>query len=715
MTALAVAAFTFTACEDVPEPYNNPYSTHQGSGEEPVVIDPAGSGTQADPWNVAALLEACNGLAADAFLNNSEDVYVKGIVTETNEVSTQYGNATYYISDDAKGSNRFYVFRGKLLDGASVTAETDLQVGDTVVVCGKVKNYKGNTLEFDQGNYLVFLAKGNGETPEQPATDTVGTKDAPKSVAEALTAINAMADGATSSEFWYVKGKVVKVTTSADNFAQYKNLNYTISDDGTETSTITVYAGNGLDNEQFSGVDALKAGDEVVVYGQLQKYVNKSGAMTPEIAKGNYLVSLNSNGETPVTGEAKGDGSLTNPFNAIAATNLAMTLADKEVTTESYYVYGKVATIKYAFDAEHGTATFFISEDGTTNNTFQIYSTFYFNNESWKEGDQQIQIGDDVIVYGQLTNYQGTPETASKKSCLYSLNGKTGSGENPTQPTPSGTGSLDNPLTASQAYDIVAAMESGATSDADYYVKGKISSIKYTFSSQYGTATFNISDDGNTGNKEFIVYGCYYFDNKPWVDGNTQIAVGDEIIACGKVVNYQGNTPEFANKQNWLVSINGKTSEGGSEVNPGGGEVSGNSITVVFGDLGITDLANPITLSDGTTLTFAKEDGTNNPVYHESTKIVRMYARNSVTINAGNKKIASVVFAYDTYNGTAYKGNDELYGQAGSNTLTPTKDDKNVTFTNVNSSTLKVVNAFSEKNSGGTQFRCTGLTITYAN
>ena len=74
MTALAVAAFTFTACEDVPEPYNNPYSTHQGSGEEPVVIDPAGSGTQADPWNVAALLEACNGLAADAFLNNSEDV-----------------------------------------------------------------------------------------------------------------------------------------------------------------------------------------------------------------------------------------------------------------------------------------------------------------------------------------------------------------------------------------------------------------------------------------------------------------------------------------------------------------------------------------------------------------------------------------------------------------------------------------------------------------
>jgi hypothetical protein len=90
-----------------------------------------------------------------------------------------------------------------------------------------------------------------------------------------------------------------------------------------------------------------------------------------------------------------------------------------------------------------------------------------------------------------------------------------------------------------------------------------------------------------------------------------------------------------------------------------------------------------------------------------------MYAHNSVTINAKNKKIAKVVFAYDTYQGTAYKGNEQMYGQAGSNKITPTKDDKNVTFSNVNNSTLKVVNDF-DTNSGGTQFRCTGVTITYA-
>ena len=89
-----------------------------------------------------------------------------------------------------------------------------------------------------------------------------------------------------------------------------------------------------------------------------------------------------------------------------------------------------------------------------------------------------------------------------------------------------------------------------------------------------------------------------------------------------------------------------------------------------------------------------------------------MYARNSVTIKA-SKKMASVIFNYDTYNNTAYKGNDEMYGEAGGNKITPTKDDKTVTFSNVNNATLKVVNDFTS-DGGGTQFRCTGVTINYA-
>ena len=143
MMAIAIAAFTFTSCEDVPEPYNNPYDQIKPSEPE-VVIEPAGEGTKENPWNVAAVIEACSNLADGDFLNDGAEVFVTGIVTETSDISATYGNATYYISDNAKASNKFYVYRGKLLDGAAVEADTDLQVGDSVTVCGKIKNYKGS-------------------------------------------------------------------------------------------------------------------------------------------------------------------------------------------------------------------------------------------------------------------------------------------------------------------------------------------------------------------------------------------------------------------------------------------------------------------------------------------------------------------------------------------------------------------------------------------
>ena len=128
--------------------------------------NPIGSGTSTDPFNVAGIIKATTNLSSNAYFNDGEDVYVTGLVTSINNISPTYGNATYFISDDAKGySNSLYVYRGKMLNDAAVITETDLQVGDSVTICGKIKNYNGTILEFDQGNYLVFHKKANGETP----------------------------------------------------------------------------------------------------------------------------------------------------------------------------------------------------------------------------------------------------------------------------------------------------------------------------------------------------------------------------------------------------------------------------------------------------------------------------------------------------------------------------------------------------------------------
>ena len=123
------------------------------------------------------------------------------------------------------------------------------------------------------------------------------------------------------------------------------------------------------------------------------------------------------------------------------------------------------------------------------------------------------------------------------------------------------------------------------TEKEDYYIKGKICSVKYSFSAQYGTATFNISDDGKTGGTEFTAYSVYYYGMNPWVDGNTQVAVNDDVILYGKITNY-GGTLETASKQACIYSLNGKTSDSGS--GGGGGDTPS-------GDVG--SATNPYTVS----------------------------------------------------------------------------------------------------------------------
>lgn len=104
----------------------------------------------------------------------------------------------------------------------------------------------------------------------------------------------------------------------------------------------------------------------------------------------------------------------------------------------------------------------------------------------------------------------------------------------------------DDPFTVAEA--IAKCQEIGGTSDGEiYYAKGKISSIK-EISTSYGNGTFNISADG-TDNNALTCYRSFFLDNQKFTDEN-QIAVGDEVIVCSKLVNYTDKngvvTPEFS-------------------------------------------------------------------------------------------------------------------------------------------------------------------------
>lgn len=158
---LAMAAITFSSCEDVPAPYNMP------TENESQKVLPSGTGTAADPFNVAGVVKYIDeGGSAET------EVYVKGKVVSVEQGSwkADYGSLKYYISEDGTPTNQFYVFNGYAgPNRTKFSGEDALKQGDEVVICGKVDVYNG-TKEFLANNYIVSLnGVGGATTPDTPA------------------------------------------------------------------------------------------------------------------------------------------------------------------------------------------------------------------------------------------------------------------------------------------------------------------------------------------------------------------------------------------------------------------------------------------------------------------------------------------------------------------------------------------------------------------
>ena len=304
--AITMAVFSFTSCEDVPEPYNIPEKPGTGGegGEEE--LQGSGAGTLLDPYDCIAAINYCKQLGADT--ESTENIYIKGkIVSIEEEYGTQFGNGSFTISNDGSNSNTFKVWRALYLGNKKYTSgKTQIQVGDEVVIYGKVIYYYGNTAETSQGNAYLYSLNGvsedaGGDTPDEPQ------------------------------------------------------------------------------------------------------------------------------------GEAKGSGTLDDPYNSVAANAYASSLASGETSSKKVYIKGIVSSIKEEYGTQYGNGTFYISDDGTSNNQFYVFRALYLNNEKYTEGKEQLHVGDEVVVYGSVTNYMGnTPETVQGDAYLYSLKcNYTGGGDEP--------------------------------------------------------------------------------------------------------------------------------------------------------------------------------------------------------------------------------------------------------------------------------------------
>ena len=431
---------------------------------------------------------------------------VKGVICKMIDMSVDYHNATYYISDDGKfdSAKSLQVYRGLGVNGAPIETGDEFAVGDEVTIICQLMSYKG--------------------TPE-----TVQNKDA--GIAAIITVLNK---------------SLISVESIDPEDA-------TIPTEGGELSVTLKNKGNGIfvdvpeEAKSWLSISSV-AGNKVT-------FSAKENVAGPRNAT---LTFRTTDGTKEYTTEASimqlgATGSLALPFTVEEAIEYVTALGGE--TAKDFYVKGIVSKIvdKGEFGS-YGNATFWISSDGVYNGDltkdFEAYRVLWLDNKSWVEGNAQIAVGAEVILCGKLTVYKGTAETSGNKAYIYRINGVTSEAE--------GIGTLATPFTAEGA---VAAAIAGPASKV--YVSGTISKIVNNgqFNAEYGNASFWISSDGVYNGdltKDFEAFRVLYLGNRKWVEGDAEVAVGDKVILHGPLTTYKG-TSETVGNEAYIYSLNGTT------------------------------------------------------------------------------------------------------------------------------------------------------------
>jgi len=290
-----------------------------------------------------------------------------------------------------------------------------------------------------------------------------GTANDPYTVADARAAI----DAGTGVTGVYATGIVSAIVTAYNS--TYGNISYNISADGsTNSDQLQAYRGKSYNGDNFTSEDDIQVGDVVVVYGNLKKYNS-----TYEFDADNQLVSLDrpvASVEAPTFSPAAGtyadaqnvniscetsgatiyyttDG--TEPTNqsleytsaiavdanmTIKAIAYDVTGANSTVATATYhicsadnpytvtqalafseypangvYVSGIVSTAPTQSPTNNGQLTYYISVNGEATNQLQVYKGLGLNEAAFTAQDD-IQVGDEVTIYGNVKIYNNTKE-----------------------------------------------------------------------------------------------------------------------------------------------------------------------------------------------------------------------------------------------------------------------------------------------------------------
>lgn len=114
--------------------------------------------------------------------------------------------------------------------------------------------------------------------------------------------------------------------------------------------------------------------------------------------------------------DSKAPGSEAKPYT-VAQANEYISFLDNNVNSAEVYVKGIISGIKSIDVSKYERAQYYISDDGTSTGQLLVYNGYYIGGVKFTENDQ-IQVGDNVVVYGSLVNYNGTFEVAQNNKLI---------------------------------------------------------------------------------------------------------------------------------------------------------------------------------------------------------------------------------------------------------------------------------------------------------
>ena len=587
---MLLTALAFSSCVDVPVPYNLPERATKN------IIVPAGEGTLASPYNVAAIVAKIKDMDAD--VESAEEYYIKGKVikvkTDAATIS-QYGNHTFEMVDEGNSTVVFTAYQVYGPGKKKFTSVDDIRVGDVVVVCGKVVNFRGGTPEtVGKGAAYVVSINGIGEGGGgEPSGEGIAIN-----CAQAVDLTQALADNASSTETYSITGYITEVVGNVSRNQQ----TFWMADTKDGGRIFEAYWAN-----LPEGVTAFTAGMKVKITGQLMKFVNASGNVVCEMKNPTVVILSDDGGETPPVVDGI-------EVTCAEAVQLVNALADGGTSTETYTITGYITEV--IGNVSRNQQTFWMAD---TKDGGRVFEAYWAN---LPEGVTAFTKGMKVMITGQLlkfvNNTTGVVTPEIKNATVVIL--EEGGGDTP--PVVDGT-----PVTCAEAAQLTQALADGTTSSETYTVTGYITEV-------FGNVSRNQQSfwmaDTKDGGKVFEAYWA----NPP--EGVTAFTVGSKVAITGQLKKYVKDgvvTPEI---QNATVVI--------LEAGDGGGDTPEPPTPGPGGDT-VTDLVNgdfESWVSDSEPTGWKSASTASNATLSQSTEARNgSYACKIVAPGTANKRLAT--------------------------------------------------------------------------